>query len=162
MKTVTWKVVKINPAKGELQRANVLAQITGKKNLPGTHNVLINELQSWPTVRSPEDSAYLFIKQSKKTKQKKSICRHVFSCPVTPIAFSASRGFCAPEACVSGCACCSARKGLAAMAPWPWLWAPGSRLLMGSWAEESGMEGIWAEEERDCSCWRSCCCCISW
>lgn len=96
---------------------------------------------------------------SEKTNKQKSesLCCHVFSWPATPTAFSVSRGFCAPEAaCVSACACCRARKGLAAMAPWPLLWEPGSRLLMGSWAEERGMAGIW-----DCSCWRSCCC-ISW
>lgn len=68
----------------------------------------------------------------RKKGNKKNICRHVFSCPPTPTAFSASRGFCAPEPCVSACACCSARKGLAVMVPWPWLWAPGSKLLMGS------------------------------
>lgn len=79
-----------------------------------------------------ENSAYLFKKTKKPTKKQKNICRHVFSCPAMPTAFSASRGFCAPGACASVCACCSARKGLAVMALWPWFWAPGSRLLMGN------------------------------
>lgn len=117
--------------------ANVLEETTGKNNLPGAR---ISLLPMFSSLNYKVDQQadlqktlhiYLF-KKKKINNNKKSICRHVFSCPATPTAFSASRGFCAPEACVSACACCSARKGLAVMAPWPWLWAPGSRLLMGS------------------------------
>lgn len=115
--------------------ANVLAQTSAKSNLPGTQTFSSLNYKVDQQADFLENSAYLLRKETnrrKKNKNKKSICRHVFSCPATPTAFSASRGFCAPEACVSACVCCSARKGLAVMAPWPWLWAPGSRLLMGS------------------------------
>lgn len=110
----------------------------GRKSTRNTDSsaasLLITGLHSRPTGRSPENSAYLFAvkKNKKKQQQQKEPPCHVFSCPATPTAFSVSRGFCAPEACTSACACCSARKGLAVMAPWPWLWAPGSRLLIGS------------------------------